>query len=352
MNDGIKPENRMMTTEVYDIDTVDKLAWGDLLERSVIKDVYQTYEWASLMKELYAWEPQFLVLSHNGKAVASQLFFRKKVFGVFNACEALGGPLYTGGFGEEVISSLIEFLRGLKTSPMLYRVIRPQCPHDFELLFKKARFIVNPFQTFLLNLDRPAHEIWKSFIQNARWGVRKAEKLGVSVAEAAAWEEWEAFMNIHIPHSKAHGTTTKSPEFFRGLYENFYPKNMARVFVSKHEGKIIAGMLFLVCRDMMVYYMGASEHGSLSLSPNDPIMWHAIQWGKDNGIRLLNLEDTHPDPSSNLYGIHKFKEKWSGELVHRDLYIDGRFYALGQSLLLNSRTVQRVYAFLHKRNII
>ncbi len=122
--------------------------------------------------------------------------------------------------------------------------------------------------------------------------------------------------------------------------------------MSRHEGKIIAGMLFLVCRDTMVYYMGASAHGSLSLSPNDPIMWHAIQWGKNNGVKLLNLEDTYPNPSSNLYGIHKFKEKWSGQLIHRDLYIDGKFYAWGQSLLLNSRTVQRAYAFLHKRNII
>jgi len=342
----------MMTMEVYDIDTLNKDKWDDLLGRSVVKDIYQTYEWAGLMKELYAYQPKFMILSQGETAVAGQLFFKKKVFGLFNAYEALGGPLYVDGSGEEIISSAIEYFRGLKEKPILYRVIRPQCPHEFERLFTGSNFIVNPFQTFLVNLERPIDEIWTSFIQNARWGVRKAEKSGVSVVEVTEWDEWDAFMNIHIPHSKAHGTTTKSPEFFRGLYDSFYPQNMVKVFVSKHEGKVIAGMLFLICRDTMVYYMGASEHGSLSLSPNDPIMWHAIQWGKDNNIKLLNLEDTYPNPSSNLYGIHKFKEKWGGQLTQRDLYIDGRFYAWGQSLVLNSRTVQRAYAFLHKRNII
>jgi len=341
-----------MTMEIYDIDTVDKAVWDDLLGRSVIKDIYQTCEWASLMKALYSWEPKFMVLSRGETAVAGQLFFKKKVFGFFNAYEALGGPLHVDGSGEEIVSSLIEYFRGLKRNSVLYRVIRPQCPHNFEKLFTESKFTVNPFQTFLVDLERPQDEIWKSFIQNARWGVRKAEKSGVSVVEAVQWEEWAAFMNIHIPHSKAHGTTTKSPGFFRGLYDNFYPQNMVKVFVSKHDGKIIAGMLFLVCRETMVYYMGASEHGSLPLSPNDPIMWHAIKWGKDNGVKLLNLEDTYPNPSSNLYGIHKFKEKWGGQLKQRDLYIDGKFYVWGQSLLLNSRTVQRAYAFLHKRNII
>lgn len=342
----------MMTTEVYDIDTVNKAVWDDLLGRSVIKDIYQTYEWASLMKELYAYQPKFMILSREEKAVAGQLFFKKRVFNFFNAYEALGGPLYVDGFGEEIASSSIAYFRGLKEKPILYKVIRPQCPHDFEKLFSESKFIVNPFQTFLVNLERPIDEIWTSFIQNARWGVRKAEKSGVSVVEATQWDEWDVFRNIHVQHSKAHGTTTKTPEFFRGLYDSFYPQNMTKVFVSKHDGKIIAGMLFLICQDTMVYYMGASEPDSLPLSPNDPIMWHAIQWGKDNNIKLLNLEDTYPNPSSNLYGIHKFKEKWGGQLTRRDLYIDGKFYAWGQSLLLNSKTVQKAYAFLHKRNII
>ena len=342
----------MITMQVYDIDTVNRAAWDDLLGRSVSRDIYQTCEWAGLMKDLYACQPGFMMLYDGETPVAGQLFFRKRVFGIYRAYEAMGGPLYAEGYGEEIITRLIAYFRGLREKPVLYRVIRPQCPHDFAGLFAGDKFIVNPFQTFLVNLERPAEEIWASFIQNARWGVRKAEKSGVMVAEATQWSEWDAFRQIHVEHSRAHGTTTKSPEFFRYLYDGFYPQNMTKVFVSRHEGEIIAGMLFLVCRDTMVYYIGASNPAYLPLSPNDPIMWHAMQWGKENGVRLLNLEDTYPNPSSNLYGIHKFKEKWGGRLVPRDLYIDGRFYAWGQSLLLNSRTVQRAYAFLHKRNII
>ena len=342
----------MLVTKVFDIDTVSRDEWIDLLRRSVIKDIFQTYEWAKLMKDLYSYEPKFLMMTDSGIVVAGVLFFKRRVFGFLNAYEALGGPLYINGYGEGIISSLISCFSGLKRKLIAYKVIRPQCPHNFEKQFIESNFIANPFQTFLVDLNRPIDEIWASFIQNARWGVRKAQKSGVSVAEATQWDEWNTFRSLHVQHSKAHGITTKSPEFFRCLYHSFYPHQMVKLFVSKYEGKIIAGMLFLICQDTMVYYMGACDPKFLSASPNDPIMWHAIQCGKDNNIKLLNLEDTYSNPSSNLYGIHKFKEKWGGQLTQRNLYIDGKFYALGQSLVLNNKVFQRAYAILHERNII
>ncbi|MFH1382047.1 MAG: peptidoglycan bridge formation glycyltransferase FemA/FemB family protein [Chloroflexota bacterium] len=333
------------------MDTLEPAKWNDLLSRSLVKDVFQTCEWARLMKKLYGSEPMFLVASHEGTAVGGQLFFKKKVFGMFSAYEALGGPLYNNGYGDEIISSLITHFRSLKGTA-LYKVIRPQCPHHFEKQFTENKFVTDPFQTFLLDLERPLDKIWTSFIQNARWGVRKGEKSGVTVAEATRWEEWTAFRSIHVGHSQAHGIAAKSTEFFRYLYDNFYPRNMVKVFIAKHDGKILAGMLFLICQDTMIYYIGASDPNYLAMSPNDPIMWHAIQWGKNNNIKLLNLEDTYPNPSSNLYGIHKFKEKWGGQLTRRDFYISGKFYLWGRSLVLNNKIFQRAYAILHEKNVI
>ena len=340
-----------LKTKIYDTRTVDRNIWNDLLNKSVVKDVFQTYEWAILMEKIYGYQPKFLIISNRG-TVGGQLFFKKKVFFLLSGYEALGGPLYIDSYDVYTISTVIKFFQNLSGSCTSYKLIRPQCPHNFEKEFIKNKFIVSPYQTFLLDLGRPVNKIWNNFKKNARWGVKKAQRSNVKVAEATRWEVWKAFHHLHVEHAKVHRYPVKSLEFMQGLFEILYPKNMTKLFIATYEGAMMAGMLFLICQDTMVYYSGASDSKYPRLLANDLLMWHAIQWGKEHDIRTLNLEDTYPKKSSNLYGIHKFKEKWGGQLTNRDFYIDGKLYAFGRSLVLNSKMFQKAYAIIHERNMI
>ena len=340
-----------MKTEIYDMHTVNSAMWKDLLNRSVVKDVFQTYEWAILIEKVYGHQPKFLIVSDD-KMVGGQLLFGKKVFFCLTGYEALGGPLYIDNFGANTTRAVIEFFQDLGGPFTAYKLIRPQCPHNFEKEFIKNRFLVSSFQTFLLDLKRPTNEIWNGFKKNARWGIKKGQKLNADIAEATRWEEWKAFHCLRAEHAKVHGYPAKSLEFMQGLFEILYPKNMAKLFIATYEGAMVAGMLFLICQDTMVYYSGASDSKYSRLLANDLLMWHAIQWGKEHNIRTLNLEDTYSKKSSNLYGIHKFKEKWGGQLTNRDFYIDGKLYALGRSLVLNKKVFQKAYAIVNERGII
>jgi hypothetical protein len=103
----------------------------------------------------------------------------------------------------------------------------------------------------------------------------------------------------------------------------------------------------------MTYFIGASDDDYIKCSsPNDLLMWEGIRWGVRNRIHLLDLGDTWPNPKSHLYSIHKFKEKWGGDLVPRDFYINGTLYRLGRNFVLNNRMIQSLYETLHKQNII
>ena len=340
-----------MKTEIYDIHTINSALWNDLLNRSVVKDVFQTYEWATLIGKVYGHQPRFLIVSDE-KMVGGQLLFKKRVFFRLTGYEAFGGPLYVDDFGVHTIRAVIEYFQNLGGSFTAYKLIRPQCPHNFENEFIKNKFIVSPFQTFLLDLRCPINEIWNGFKKNARWSIKKGQKLNVDIAEATRWEAWEAFHYLHVEHAKVHGYPVKSLEFMQGLFEILYPKNMVKLFIATYERTMVAGMLFLICQDTMVYYSGASDSKYSRLLANDLLMWHAIQWGKEHNIRTLNLEDTYPKKSSNLYGIHKFKEKWGGQLTKRDFYIDGKLYALGRSLVLNNKMFQKAYAIINERGMI
>lgn len=340
-----------MKTEIYDIHTVNSAMWNDLLNRSVIKDVFQTYEWAILIEKVHGHRAKFLIVSDD-KMVGGQLLFEKKVFFCLTGYEALGGPLYVDNFGAHTIRAVIEFFQSHGEPFTAYKLIRPQCPHSFENEFIKNRFLVSPFQTFLLNLRRPTNEIWNGFKKNARWSIKKGQKLNVDIAETTRWEAWKAFHHLHVDHAKANGYPAKSLEFMQGLFEILYLKNMVKLFIATYEGTMVAGMLFLIYQDTMVYYSGASDSKYSRLLANDLLMWHAIQWGKEHNIRTLNLEDTYPKKSSNLYGIHKFKEKWGGQLTKRDFYIDGKLYAFGRSLVLNNKVFQKAYAIINERGII
>jgi len=341
----------ILKTEIYDIHTIDRTVWNDLLNRSVVKDAFQTYEWAILIEKVYAHQPNFLIISDE-KEVGGQLLFKKRVFFRLTGYEASGGPLYIDGYGIHTIFYVIKFFQTLSGPLIAYKLIRPQCPHNFGNEFIKNNFLVSPFQTFLLDLRRPIGQIWRGLKKNARWGVKKAQRSNVKIAEATQWDEWKAFHYLHIKHAKAHGYSVKLLEFMLGLFESLYPKNMAKLFIAAYEGAMVAGMLFLICKDTMVYYAGASDSKYSHLLANDLLMWHAIQWGKEHDIRTLNLEDTYPKKSSNLYGIHKFKKKWGGQLTKRDFYIKGKLYHFGRSLVLNNKMFQKAYAIINEQGII
>ncbi len=337
-----------METIVYTVQNIDKSLWNELIYKSTpdIHNIYQTYEWASIIEACYNQSARFAVFQDEHRPQGGHLYFRKPVFGKFNAYESFGGPLCNNG--QPCIIENYTIKQILSEATPIYILMRPLIHSENDFEFVNHGFVKTPFYTFILDTSQEEGYIWNSLRKNARNGVRKAEKSGISVSPAESWDEWFEFYRLHTEHSQNRNIAPKSIGFFRVLYEKFEPKNMSKLFIARFNNVIIGGKLFLCFNRVATYYIGASDDGYSRYSPDDLIMWRAILWCNKNGFLTLDLGDTWPDPNSHLFGIHKFKEKWGGTLVRRDFYIRGRLYRFGRQLVLNNQFIQSVYEHVHK----
>lgn len=337
-----------MEIEVFRED-VNPEKWDCLLSRCAhdVHNIYQTREWAGLMKRSHGMTPFFVVLSQDNRLYGGHVYFKKKILKTFTSIESSGGPLciddsYWRCSEEAILEQLLT-----DTDRPLYILTRPRMLPGSSSQYADHGFQRSKFYTILLSLAPQKDRLWAGLSQNARRGVRKAEKLGIVVKEARDWKLWKDFYSIHRSHSRNRRIAAKNIDFFEELYTKFLPKEMAELLVAFDGGSVVGGMLFLSCRGTLTYYIGASDDGC-ACSPHDILFWNAISLGNEKGLATFDLGDTWPNPKSHLYSIHMFKEKWGGTLVENSFYIRGRMYRFGRDLVLNNRPIQTLYESLHQ----
>jgi lipid II:glycine glycyltransferase (peptidoglycan interpeptide bridge formation enzyme) len=343
----------LITVDIH-TNEIDPSLWNELVSCAPndIHSIYQTYEWAQLMKEIYSVSPVFLLVYKNSKVIGGQLFFRKPILFFLRSYESQGGPLVIDENDFDTVETAV--LKNYKKirNLSLYTLTRPKLSDNSDTKYLEHGFTKSDFFTFLLNLNKSEKDLWDSFRRDIRRSVRKAEKNGLKFVEANTWDSWLKFYRLHMDHSNHRRIAPKSENFFKILFDTFLPKDMVRLFIAFDENQLVGGMLFLRYQNIITYYIGASDDNYTKCSPNDLIMWNSIQWGIATKIDILDLGDTWPDPKSHVYSIHEFKEKWGGQLIHCDFYIHGRLYHYGRSAVLNNKYIQEMYEFLHHYHII
>jgi CelD/BcsL family acetyltransferase involved in cellulose biosynthesis len=144
----------------------------------------------------------------------------------------------------------------------------------------------------MLDLSLGADALFKQFNGTRRTDIRKAIKSGVEVFESDAPEDFDAFYKIHCDWSRHKGfTPTPAEQLKRALAE----RDSRRLFLARHEGRIVAGTIIRFYRSGVVEYAAnCSDAESQRLKPNDLLQWRAIEWACGEGFRLYSFGSTHP----------------------------------------------------------
>lgn len=329
--------------------TVDRLCleeargpWEEVTSLAYRHDVVQSYDWARYETEVSGKKPLFLVVRRNGSAIGGLLLCKRTVFRLLRGCEADGGPLAVEGYEEDVLRAVLECLQDRSISA-LYTMLRPRDPCAAGHVLEHCGFSRSGLHTILIDLSTPESEIWSRLERSARDGVKKGQRRGVEVREALDWAQWAEFGSLQEKHSREKGTfAAVSEKALRFFHDQLLPSGHCRLLLGVLDNRCVSGMLFAIHRTAMLFCAGASDLRYLSASPNDPVMWEAIRWGCQNGIQCLDLNDTDPRENSPLYGIHRFKAKWGGELVERPFYVRGKLYLWVRERLRDNGLVRQV----------
>ncbi|HLV97923.1 MAG TPA: GNAT family N-acetyltransferase [Ktedonobacterales bacterium] len=160
---------------------------------------------------------------------------------------------------------------------------------------------------WLLWLQADPDGVWAGLSKSVKQMIRKSQKMGVTVRLAERREEMAHYYRLHLQtRTKKHGMPSQPQRFFFGLWDAFAASGALQLLLAEHEGRVIAGMILLASGSTIRDAYSASDASTLSLAPNNLLMWQAITWGCAHGYRTLDMGRTACDNE----GLMSFKRRW------------------------------------------
>jgi hypothetical protein len=212
-----------------------------------------------------------------------------------------------------------------------------------SLALPGRRVDVVPRHTLVLDVARDERAILAG-MDGAERKIRKAAREGVEVEEARSLADVEAYHRLSRDTADRIRTRARFTElplaFFVDVWRRMIPAGHARLFLARHGGELIAGNLFLIHGDTMLYYQGASTRDRAQTLRQAPAacFWAAIRAARALGLAHFDFGGCTPtdDPADPRHGVYEFKKKWGGALVafyNAEILLAPRVVALQERVL-------------------
>lgn len=166
---------------------------------------------------------------------------------------------------------------------------------------------------FLIDLRRPAEDIWQGIAASARRNIRKAERQGVTFVDVTSPDELaEAYqllcdvyehISVPLPHVS----------LFQAALDILVPRGMLRILAAQAEGRMIGVLNLLVFNGVATYWYTGAPRQFSRFRPADSLVWRGIEAARAAGAHTFDFGGGgRPDEE---YGVREFKAKFGGTLV-------------------------------------
>lgn len=194
---------------------------------------------------------------------------------------------------KQIAKSFVEALQDLAKGGA--EIISLNCSDTIEG-FTEAGFKVKKaegtHEVIMLDLSAGKDAVFKSFSQTRRSDLRKAMREDqVQISQVENTDELAELYKIHQAWSLTKGNEPNSWETMKRVWEM---KDYRRIFIAKHEDKVIAGSYFRFLDKCFVEYAANNSMPEFQrLRPNDLLVWHSIEWACDREIPLYSMGGSH-----------------------------------------------------------
>ena len=180
---------------------------------------------------------------------------------------------------------------------------------------------VTHLMTFDVSL--PDTDLLARMEPKTRAHIRKSEREGVVVEEVGDEAGVERFCDLSDETSermRARDITSAVPRgFFHSVFRDMVPRKEAMFLLATADGQPLAGGLFLMSRDRMSYYLGASTRDRAVTWKHGPsaLFWLAMRYARDHAIGAFDLGAVTPsdDPVHPNHSVYQFKRGFGGRVV-------------------------------------
>jgi lipid II:glycine glycyltransferase (peptidoglycan interpeptide bridge formation enzyme) len=300
----------------------DRTAWNAFVSNSPYGHVLQSWEWGEL-KARAGQEPVRLVLRDGGTIRAAvQVLVRPLARGLGRIAYVPKGPV----LDYEDPDLLTAVLDGLSALARQRRVIslkiEPEIRDPSPVTAGLLRYGLQPAppvqmrSTIWVDLTAPEEEILARQHHKTRYNTRLAQRKGVEVT-AGTVEDIDAWYDMYEVTAQRDGFSIHGREYYRQVMETLGARDMARLFVARHEGDLLAGTIAFAFGHLAQYMYGASSNTKRNLMAPYLTQWRGMQWAKERGCRIYDLWGI-PDvleENEDLWGVYRHKRGYGGEIV-------------------------------------
>ena len=269
---------------------INKTEYRELFEQVLFKTFFHEPDWFDFLEEEFKWL-RFEHYLYKDEALLSFGKVRGKLISL-PFCE-YGGPLPLGQFS--IFNSqfskdvLAEFGDNAKVK------FHPQ------ILAGSSESMIT---YWLKDLEKISEEkLLNSFRKTLRHSIQKAEKQDLEIKKCSNLKELKQFYNLYVANLKRKKTIPYPYSIIKFLYKS----ETVEILLAQHNGKIIAGDLFIKYDGFVHYFLSAMDYRYRDLGANYLLLWTKIKSliGKDI---VLDLGAT-PQGSS----LEIFKKGWGGK---------------------------------------
>jgi lipid II:glycine glycyltransferase (peptidoglycan interpeptide bridge formation enzyme) len=207
--------------------------------------------------------------------------------------------------------------------------------------------------TVILDITKSEEELLAGMKPKWRYNIRLSQKKGISVKDEDLLG-LPTFMELYRETAKRDKIAIHPESYYRTLFETASEVSSGAgpslsLYVARHEGDALAGIIVLHMDGRATYLYGASSDKRRNLMPTYALQWHAITDAKKRGETTYDFFGIPPeehDASHPMAGLFLFKTGFGGHIVHRCGAYDLEFHPIAYWVF---RTGEQMRLFWHKK---
>ena len=311
------------------VEQIDKAKWDKLVLDN--GEIFRQLSANADLNVKHGLQAKYILYYDDNKLKGGMLFFQLKN-GLLS--RIIGMPPVAEKNSRLVIEVIIkEYRKIIKNYAPIFNTVMVEDIKGIGSIFLKNGFTSDARATIVLDTSNSLDEIWQKVERKtARWGVKKAQKLGLKVRAAKSDQDWNKFSDLYLETCKRDNI---KPEDFEDIkLTKKYLKGIATLILVEYEGRIIAGSIYSIFRKRMLHMYNASSSKYLYTQPNNLLYWYMVEECKKKNLDELDLGGIASiTKKGKTRGVNRFKERWGGKLVRRNVYSSSRLYMSAIKLL-------------------
>lgn len=165
---------------------------------------------------------------------------------------------------------------------------------------------------------RTPDDVFAGMNQQWRRSIRKAEKAGVTVARGG-FDDLADFHRVYVDTARRDGFPPHPLEYFQRAWTALSAEapDRIRLYLGRHEGEVLAGMLVVTVGGLAGYAYGGSASHRRDVAPSGAVHWRILQDLVEEGRDVYDMRGVGDtlDPDEPKFGMLRFKLGTGGDAV-------------------------------------